>query len=307
MIRIFLIMVMVLAGSQSAMAQSKKTVSKKKPKIEKLDSEVVKASPLEQPLSSRMRNKRQQLEMATEEEIVRKLEEARIKDEERRREQLLSQQLEVAEEEELETVPVPPQTNEITTTVIVNESDDEEKTFYVSLGGGSVSYPMVNNIPNANGAAGAALGLGLGSDFWLEGGFLYSFQEAEIVNLDETRIEDIDHYTASAAAKYTFGMSNHWVNPVVGVSVNYTRREFNGGQNTSNAFDGGLIGGLDLALNRSVKLGFEGRYMFNIDYSRELALSEEDIFSQQIATGESVQNIEENDYFVLLLNAKVLF
>ena len=311
--QILVILAFIFSGMSVVEAKATTKKSSKKSKYEKLDTEVVKSSPLSKPYSARLRQKRQQMEMETEEQIVQKLEDARMADERRRREQLFNRDLNVVEQN-LEPAPAPApapapvaQTNEITTTVVVSEPEEDNIPLYVTIGGGSVSYPVVNNLPNANGAAGFGLGLGLGNDFWLEGGFLYSYQEAEIISLSETRTEDIDHYTFSAAGKYTFGMSSHWVNPVAGVSLNYTRREFNGGNNSSNAFDAGLIGGVDLALNKAVKLGFEGRYMFNIDYNRDSAVDAAEVLSQQVATGRDVKNIEENDYIVLLLNAKVLF
>ena len=259
-------------------------------KIQTQKVEFVKAGPLKKPMSAKMRQKRQQLEMETEEKFVQKLEDARMEDERARRQELFEQQLRATNEfQDLESP------NELATTLIINEEDDAYD-YYVSLVGGGVNYPLVNGLPNMNGAGGLALGMGVGSDFWLEGSFLYSFQQVETSSFTGAATNDIDHLSFGVGAKYGFTLSKNWITPVAGVLFSYTRRQYDGGDNNSNALDGGLVGGLELALNKAVKLGLEGRYMMNLDYDKESAVSNSDI-----------DNLEDFDYAVYLMTAKMIF
>ncbi len=185
-------------------------------------------------------------------------------------------------------------------------SENGETDFYVGILGGALTYPFQNSTPEFSGAGGVVLGMPIGLDFWAEGGFLYSFQEAGTLQASSLGAEDVDHFGFSGALKSTFGFSNNWIMPTAGVLLAYTYRRFNGDERTSNAFDGGFSAGVEVAMNRAINVGFEGRYMRNFSYEAERAVSAERA-SQLSANQTTTQDLESLDYWVLLLNAKMKF
>ncbi len=290
-----------------------KVVPKKAIKVQQ--AEVVSAAPLNQPESSRMREQRQKMEMETEERFIQRLETARMEDEKVRQQQIFEQKLRTSApaEETAETyimVPqaeVAPEATTIAPNAVVAKATVEpapSRQYYLTVGGGGVSFPQADDLATLNGATNVSLGMSLGDRFWLEAGFLYSYQEVDRVFINN---EDIDQFSFSVSPKYDFGFGDQWVTPMAGLVLSYTRRQYDGGDDSSRAFDAGLSFGVDFAMNKSVKLGVEGRYMTNLNYERERGISILDKAIEQSVTGRSIEPVENLDYTVLMVNAKMVF
>ncbi len=289
--------------------------------------EKVKAAPLSEPESSRLRQKRQQMEMETEEKIIQQLEEARMEDEKNRRQQLFEKELRTRESEledpymdpepvvEVQREPVTEESdtlewepvsqgNDITTTVIVDDVDEPKPArFYFGLGAGGVNH-QAQNTPDMNGTGGITFGSYLSRYFILEGAFMYSFLETNRSILPD---EDVDMFHFAAVPKFTFGMNDQVVTPVVGPVLAFTRRQYNGGDNASNALDAGISAGIDIALNQQVKIGIEGRYMTNLDYEKDEPLDATEKALEEFATGNDIRPLEDFDYTIFMANVKMVF
>lgn len=265
----------------------------------------IKAAPLEKPMSSRLREQRQQMEMETEERIAQELERARMEDERVRREKLFKEQF---EQKPVEKAFVS-NADGMSAVEYTKEELNAEDLYYVSFMGGMLNYPQVNNIDSVNGAGGVSVGMALPYNFWVEGSFLYSFQETDIKRLTGSSTEDVDHFGLSVVGNYHFDFNfiPQWLTPRAGVAMTYTGRRYNGGDNSSNAFDMGLVAGADVTVASSVSLGLEYRYMTNVDYEKKEGATTQDVVQQQLATGNQVKNLETFDYQLLMLNTKVSF
>lgn len=289
------------------------------------DTQVVEASPVDLPMSSKLREKRQKLELQTEEEMTQELEKARIADEKSRKDKIFGNRIAPLAEpapsvEPVIAAPAPapqapvvvPAAPQIVNKVVVNNNtvqvEEDKKSFSIALSGGVLNYPMVENVPTANGVGLATLGFNLFNNFWLNVGALYSYQEAEINRAVSLTTDTIDQFGAVGSLNYQLQSSSRsWLIPVVGVAVSYTGRSYNGGDNSSNALDAGLLAGLDIAMNRSLTLGVEYRYMMNVDYEREKNVASEDVALQKLASGLDVKNLESFDYQMLLVALKMKF
>lgn len=299
-----------------ANAATTKTKAKKKVESTKLpekniqveQTQVVKAAPLEQPESSMMRQKRQQMEMETEEEFIQKLEQARIEDEKARQQQINDQQFRTIKNDEAEAFMQPVADEPVTvdqvvkTNVVVNELKEKQNSFYLGLLAGGVSN-QAGNIPSLNGAGGVSLGVALAQEAWLEASFFYSFMQADQSYLPK---EDIDQYSVTVGPKYTFGLSNNWLTPSVGALIGYTRRQYNSNENGSNSMDAGLSAGVDLALNKAIKIGLEGRYMTNLDYQKDNPTNATQKALVDSLSGSSSQALEKFDYTVFMARLKMM-
>lgn len=304
-----LVSLCVILFAAQVLSAPKKEVKKLEPLPEKMiqtqEVQMVKAAPVEKSASEKLREKRQQMEMQTEEEITQELEKARIEDEKKRRERLFTQGS-FAPQEPVAPVAVESAVeNKVTTSAQITEPEKSTQ-MYLGLSGGALNYPDVENINTLSGAAGVALGLSLADRFWLEGGLVYSFQEAEIRSLVGTTVDDVDHIGVNLGLTYQF-LATQIIKPYAGVTVAYTNRQYNGGDNGSNAFDAGIKLGADFSVTKRVSLGLDYRYMFNVDYERDSAPSRLEVAQQQAATGTRVSNLESFDYQLILLNTKISF
>ena len=188
------------------------------------------------------------------------------------------------------------------------KKSEETNRYYLSLQGGALNYPRFANLPTLNGAAGLALGVNLWSDFSLEGGFLYSFQQQEINQVTRTFQEDIDQYMVSAQFKYNWVVpSIDWLTLSPGIVGTYNRKIYEAGENFSDAFDGGLSATANVRINQTFSIGLEYRFMANLDYARESATSPTAAALQQLATGNRSVNLEEAEYQLVLLNLMMGF
>ena len=181
---------------------------------------------------------------------------------------------------------VQPVANESLTAEVDNSNlapaPDQDKTKF-SVGGlaGVGAYPSSSNISGQ-------YALGLDGNFLLNDGLgveitgLFSsyrvsgqyslFNPYGLVQMNQTNV------TGGLTYRFLDGR----VQPLVGALVGYTRRNYsnlamygyqngfglNGnGSNGSNAFDGGLMVGVDVALTKKVSIGADFRYMFNLTSS----------------------------------------
>lgn len=296
----------------------------------------VKAAPTQQQqqninMSSQLRQQRQLLEMQTEEELVLRLEKGRLEDEQARREKMFREAFQAEYGQQLmqtpQAQPAPaPVTNStpvaVTSTstpmaerATLAETDDDhgERNYFLALNGGALNYPAVANVNPANPATGVTFGanlppfLGL-SNLWLEAGMLYSFQQTSINRATSLTKEDVDHFGLNANLSYHWKFSDtQWFIPVTGAVFSFTHRRYNGGQNTSNAFDLGAQAGVDFVLTKGFIVGLEYRFMANLDYEKQMGPANTDVMLQQLATGRKVQNLESFGYQMVLLNAKFTF
>jgi opacity protein-like surface antigen len=312
-IRLFLIVVTTILSMTSAMAAKKTTttesVTTKKyealpPKdVPAQEIENVSATPLDKPLSDQLREKRQQLEMDTEERINQELERARIEDEKIRGEKILSGN----SFQPVSVVPVLKKATTVSTKVETVETEpSKSKSLYFGIMGGALNYPQVSNLDTLNQAVGASIGLALPVNFWLEASFLYSQQDVQINNFISKKTEQVEHIAAAGSAVYRWKLAQ-WINPFAGLALAYTRRQTNGDAGTSNAVDGGLVLGTDFPVFKYVSLGLEYRYMTNIDYDRTNKPKSGDVALQQLATGTQVKNLESMDYQLVFINTKLTF
>ena len=319
-IQLFSIVTALLMVSPAALSAPKKALPAKEVKVTKkkastkvmdvekeleneLNSEIqdeptttIEAAPLQPSKSSMMREERRQLEMATEEGVVQELEASRIADEKTRRERVFGS----------------PSTQQVSTEV-ETEDEDSKFTYYMGVTGGLVD-PRADNVSGA-GAAGFSLGakypvnmtpIGMGSVV-VEGGFIYSLLEGETRTLTSVSDYDVDKYGVSGAIKYE--IQSGWFIPGAGLVMAYTRRQFKipGEDSFSNAADAGLTVSGDVALNKSVSIGVEYRYMTNLDYEKDSGTSPADVAAQSAATSNEIRNLEDIDYQMLLLNGKISF
>ena len=180
------------------------------------------------------------------------------------------------------------------------------RNHYISLNAGVLNFPYIGNIQTVNGAGGFGFGTSLTSQLKLELSFFYSFQQAEINQLIATYVDDIDQYSFNAVGAYQWNRSGS-IHPITGVAATLTRRQYNLDENSSNAFDLGLVGGVDVDFSKNLSFGVEYRYMINIDYEREVGNSKASRYLQKIATGNDVKHLESFDYQVVFINTKIRF
>lgn len=190
----------------------------------------------------------------------------------------------------------------------IEKIDEGIRNSYLSFNGGVLNFPSVGNVQTLNGAGGFSLGTSLSPQFKIEAGFIYSFHQTEINQYYyETLFEDIDQYSFNATGVY------HWnvpwpVQPITGVTAGWTRRQYNYDENSSNAFDVGLVLGFDKPINSGFSLGLEYRYMINISYEREFESSDYNMEFQRLAMDSTeIRDLESFNYQVVFLNAKLRF
>ena len=202
---------------------------------------------------------------------------------------------------------------------------------------GSVTYiaPMVGAVDQSdasnvesNGGFGGALGILFETGLALEGSFVYSNHEGRYNYLANgfstfTNEVGIDQYNVAGAVKYYIGKGR--IQPFIGGVLSYTRREYvpeNNSifdSNSSDAFDGGITAGADIAVTKGFRIGLDYRFMQNIsnEFGRDVTASNgaptpqitsNGIVLQQFNNnGESFQSLEDMSYHVLMLTGKLVF
>lgn len=223
---------------------------------------VVEAAPVQDSKADLMRKARQNEEVKTEQKIVEKLEESRLKEEQARAERLFGNKLDAqtehkAEEAKVEKVEakkeeVVPQVTiqkveiiQPAPAVVEKSAAKEEKSedladsklslkqeakqeevktdrFFV---GALLAAPNYNtsNV-KTNYGLGVTVGMNLASDFVIEGSFLYSNHSVDSFWAPQFLFKDLDQYDVSIAAKY-YILSGR-LKPFVGGSVTYIKRSY---------------------------------------------------------------------------------
>jgi hypothetical protein len=194
------------------------------------------------------------------------------------------------------------------------KAEEPKTTYYVGGLIGTAEYQDAVNV-KGNVATGISVGAITPDNFVVEGAFLYSDYEVD----DMTQAypwKDLTQYSIQGAVKYQILPGK--LRPFAGAVLGFTHRKatnsdmsspyYGGtagapdGEGTSNAFDVGLTGGLDLALSKQFSIGAEARYMHNISYKREYS---DRMMGMEDSSG--ITPIEELDYYSVTVNGKVTF
>lgn len=315
---------------------------------------VVEAAPVSDSRADLMRRARQNEEVKTEQKIVEKLEESRLREEQQRAERLFGDRLDtpaaaapvvtpapapaptptpapVVEPapvvapaptqvtiEKVEIVQPTPIKEEIvepapapaTSKLELDEepSEPSENRFFVGGILGSPNYNASN--VKSNFGLGVSVGTLLPTNWAIEGSFLYSNHSVDTY-WQYPLYRDLDQYDLGIAAKY-YILSGR-LKPYVGGSATYIYRKYQdrtmfgdywntnptATEEDTHSVNAGLTAGVDFAVSESILLGAGVDYNFNL-------MSNQDFHSQYaIPTG--VKALEEIDYTVIKVNAKMLF
>jgi hypothetical protein len=178
-------------------------------------------------------------------------------------------------------------------------------SYYISGLVGLGKYPDVINVRGKI-TTGVALGVVTPERVVVEGTFHYANYELEDVNRSYyyyyPRIVDMRQYNLGAAVKYQLLPGR--IRPNIGGAVGYTRRamsEYGVDFRTSDAFDVGVVTGLDLQLTDVLAIGLDFRYMTNITYS------EKSDYPRSFVYSNSSNPVEKLDYYIGTLSGKLTF
>lgn len=157
------------------------------------------------------------------------------------------------------------------------ETLDVGPIYYIMPSFGLGSYPGINNVEGAY-----SLGINLGAEYMnglmVEGSFnlssydLYNCYGSSSCNYsyNQNNLLELTQYSFGANVKYQFNASGR-LRPVVGGVFSYTLREYeqvyysSGTSNVkSNAFDLGLLGGVNVDVSDVWSVAVDFRYMFNL-------------------------------------------
>lgn len=181
------------------------------------------------------------------------------------------------------------------------------ESYYISGQVGLGKYPDVVNV-RGNVATGFSVGLVTPERIVVEGSFMLADYELEDVFYTMapypgfSRIVDMRQYNLGAAVKYKLLPGR--LQPNVGAMVSYTRRtmtEYDVDFRTSDAFDIGLVAGVDLQLTDSLAIGFDFRYLTNVAYREKTETRSSFVYPQ------SRNEIEKLDYYLGTLTGKFTF
>lgn len=229
------------------------------PNIQEQPATDVSAEPISPSEAERLRQNRRSAEMETEDELARRLEQGRLEDEQRRRAELMGETATQAEPRPISLV----------------------RNYYVGGVIGLTEYPDVGYVDNDL-SYGLALGAELNNKFTVDGSFIFSRYTIDHPQFNSRFIpyKDMEQYNFNVALKYSF--FEGLVRPVAGGVASYTYRKYSNsvqGQrfytsatgtltstedSTTDAFDMGLLLGLDFDLIESFSVGIDYRYMFNL-------------------------------------------
>ena len=175
----------------------------------------------------------------------------------------------------------------------------DSQQYYVGAQVGVANY--TNSILKGTLSSGLNIGVITADRFVIEGNFLYSaFQIDTYGPFYGQGFVDLKQYNLGATVKYQF-LSGR-IRPTIGATALYTRRNYTYGGNEagSNAFDIGVVGGLDICISDSFSLGLDVRYLTNV-FHRDY-----DIFGQQTHPWGG-KTIEDIDYYTASVVGKFTF
>ena len=302
---------------------------------------VVESTPLVSSRAEQLRQNRQRAEVETEQKIVEKLEASRLEDEQRRLDKIFGEQQKQQQAESyVEAAPpviqiIAPEKDEYeewereerlraeikaSVQADLDSIKKEEKkapgktNYYVGVLGGTVNYPDTWNV-DSDFAAGAMIGWSLPNNVGVE----FSFQHSRhLIDQSFFVFREVTQQNWSIATQYNL-FRESMITPNMGVLASYTRREYenmytwgrntfpNQGQNLrSDALDMGLKLGVDFRVASNLTLGFDWRYMTNIDnrYSNNKFLNRS-IYRD--VDRDLARPMEEQDYQFYNFSLKVIF
>lgn len=257
---------------------------------------LVEDAPVRESKADLLRKRRQSVEEQTELQIVERLENERMKAEQKRAKKIIKNLDEDGNEvpstvaqpvqEPVQTVvPVQPMLQpqyvaapadaslSAREDVDLDKPSEEKSKFFVGGFGGIGEYPGVSNVRSSYGL-GLTAGMVFPDRLIVEGGFIYSTYNVDGYSSYYVvpSVTQLDQMNFSLGVKYQITASR--VRPVVGALTSYTRRSAydrtvygsvnNQASATSQAFDAGLSGGVDVVLSDAFSVGADLRYMFNI-------------------------------------------
>ena len=244
--------------------------------VQKQPTTVIESTPLVESRAERIRRERQEVELATEQRIVERLEQSRIEDEKRRMENLFGDRINQQPVQQAQPVVVPvQQVQAVTAAPVVEAQDTKQLMTYMGVGLGMPGYSDVNNV-RANYSASVVYGREVTSSMAFEIGFQMSNYEISqrdgvmYYGVYYPRLTNMDQYQGLIALKGVF-MEDSIFRPTGGVLLSYSQRNYrdiriSAGNNVadSQAVDAGLTAGFDVDLTQKFSVGLDLRYMWNM-------------------------------------------
>ncbi|MDZ4676181.1 MAG: outer membrane beta-barrel protein [Oligoflexia bacterium] len=294
----------------------------------------VEAQAIRESKADQLRKQREDMERQTEDRLTQRLEDDRILSEKERADKLFApaaapvqQQQQVVVQPVATPAPAPAPVQQqqqivvqpvpVENSVVVKTEDtkpvelEQQSKFRVGGLAGVGSYPSVSNVNGAY-AAGVAADLQMPDRFGIEASFMYSSYDIKNVTpcyycySGQSLVVTMNQMNLSGAA--TYGILPGRVTPVVGAIVGYTRRNYtnrvsygytgNTAISGSNAFDGGLLVGVDISATKKLSVGADVRYLWNISYRTDDALAY--TYGPQVGSP-----IEGLNYYFATLNLKL--
>ncbi len=200
----------------------------------------------------------------------------------------------------------------------VKEEKKEDKTrFSIGVMGGIGSYTSVSNVSGAY-AIGGLVEADLANRISIEGDVTYSSYDVKNANASSyysyysyntALVTTLNQWNIDGVIKYKFLRGT--LTPVAGAILGFTRRDYSdrvnyGYSNSatgSNAFDGGLMAGLDVRASDNLTVGADVRYLMNISYRTDNPLAYGVGNSSYIGS----VPLESLSYAIMSLNTKLSF
>jgi hypothetical protein len=290
----------------------------------------VQATPLVNSKAQSLRRARESLEVETEQKIVEKLEESRIRDEQRRSERIFGNKLDNLQDDDpaeepkkkepeviyVERAPEPApavvpmeQESIIAQEVTISQSITPEPLAaparaFIVADVGAAEYPDIINIQGKI-ASGVGLGVELPNRFVVEGRFRYSNYDLEKLSDqgESLGFRDVRQYNFGVGLNYK--LLDTTFTPKVGTSLNYVTRSISEDVGKivhdtthSTGIDLGLMAGIDMDINQGFSMGLDFNYFTNLSTRRE---------GESLIKPSATSHMEDFDYYILTLSGKFYF
>lgn len=250
--------------------------------VQKQPTTVIESTPLVESKAERIRRERQEVELATEQRIVERLEQSRIEDEKRRMENLFGDrmnQLQNSAPAAVAPTSVVPVQQVVVAPANLGEatasSEEPRLSTYLGLLAGIPGYSDVSNI-RSNYSAGFVVGREVSTSLNVEAGFQMANYEisqrdgAYYFGTFYPRLTNMDQYQFMVALKGVF-MEDSMFRPNAGFSLAFSQRNYRDTRLSiannvadSQSLDLGLNAGFDLDLTSKFALGMDIRYLWNL-------------------------------------------
>lgn len=304
----------------------------------------VEASPLDESAADRLRRRRQDYEVQTEQKIVEKLEESRLEDERQRADKLFGNRL--GKEEQAKPAPiytehqmpqqqvVVPAEQKVTPEDLANtkqeilsaikenqsvvvEAPKEEKPkdrYYIMGLVGTADYPDAVNI-EGRGAGGVAIGMEMPNHFMVEGNFLYSkfVMEERYWFTYSPIFKDLDQYNLGLNVKYSPLQGRF--QPLIGFGGHYTYRKYS--DRLVQSYPGYALPGdrevtstaFDLMFLIGAEVSVSDGFAVGVDYryNTNVFYNSDSSFLSSRYLAEGITPVEEANYSIISIYAKARF